>query len=509
MASRVGRREGRLVEAVVPVLTARGGDAADSGGGERGAGEQHGVNHGIERDGFVKLDDGDDPARATSSSLAHPPVRRMAAFSGKAELAGMRAHSSPSGAATRPRTSSETTASFAFVIATLNGASTVAATVATCARQANTFLVSDGSTDDTVGVARRAGATFALQLDENVGKPAAIHHSSRAAASRPLRVDLHRRRRHDRRRRLRRTDNQRFKPDVAIVCAKTASDWGHAQRWNPIVASRSFAYWKYQAFIRRGQSALGVMNAISGSNSVYRAEFLREVLRSDTPYVVDDTYWVLEAHRRNLGRIVYCPTTSARIQEPTTVRSWYKQNLRWMWGTFQGIIGHKIGRRATRFDLAYLGLLLDWLLFTLVTPIILAVARPQPRRPRQPRPHRAALRRRLRRLGRHRRHRPAQMAPRCALPRVVRHRLDRPRQPRPRRHQSDPATHRSLPLGIPRALRRRRLTTPTQTRPRTQPWPPFSPKPSPPPATHSSPPPGSVPAPSSSPPSAPTSPSAA
>jgi hypothetical protein len=49
---------------------------------------------------------------------------------------------------------------------------------------------------------------------------------------------------------------------------------------------------------------------------------------ADTPYVVDDTYWVLEAHRRNLGRIVYCPATSARIQEPTTVRSWYKQNLR-------------------------------------------------------------------------------------------------------------------------------------------------------------------------------------
>ena len=116
------------------------------------------------------------------------------------------------------------------------------------------------------------------------------------------------------------------------------------------------------------------MNAISGSNSVYRAEFLRQVLRPDTPYVVDDTYWVLEAQRRNLGRIVYCPTTSARIQEPTTVRSWYKQNLRWMWGTFQGIIGHKVGRRATPFDLAYLGLLLDWLLFTLVTPIILAVS---------------------------------------------------------------------------------------------------------------------------------------
>lgn len=157
-----------------------------------------------------------------------------------------------------------------------------------------------------------------------------------------------------------------------MVCAKTASDWGDAQRWNSIVASRAFAYWKYQAFIRRGQSALGVMNCISGSNSVYTSEFLRAVLRPDTPYVVDDTYWVLEAQRRKLGKIVYCPTTSARIQEPTTIRSWYKQNLRWLWGTFQGILGHKVGRRATKFDLAYVGLLIDWLLFAMITPLLLA-----------------------------------------------------------------------------------------------------------------------------------------
>ena len=265
-------------------------------------------------------------------------------------------------------------ASFAFVIASLNGAATIAASVSVCARQADTFIVSDGSTDDTVGVARDAGATFALQLATNVGKPAAIHRLV------------------DEERLLERYDlicivdddtiiaddfvaetTAAFRPGVAVVCAKTASDWGHAQRWNAIVGARAFAYWKYQTFIRRGQSALGVMNCISGSNSVYRSSFLREVLRPDTPYVVDDTYWVLEAQRRKLGRVVYCPTTSARIQEPTTVRSWYRQNLRWMWGTFQGIRGHKVGRRATLFDLTYVGLLIDWVLFTLVTPVVLAL----------------------------------------------------------------------------------------------------------------------------------------
>jgi poly-beta-1,6-N-acetyl-D-glucosamine synthase len=263
---------------------------------------------------------------------------------------------------------------FAFVIATLNGAATISKAVSVCSRQADTFVVSDGSTDDTVGVAMAAGATHALQLDENVGKPAAIYQL------------VHRLGLLDRYQLICIVDDdtvvadefveettRAFKPGVSVVCAKTESDWGHAQRWNPVVATRAFAYWKYQAFIRRGQSALGVMNCISGSNSVYTSAFLREVLRPDTPYVVDDTYWVLEAHRRKLGRLVYCPATSARIQEPTTIRSWYKQNLRWLWGTFQGIRGHKVGLRATKFDLAYAGLMLDWLLYAMVMPVVLGV----------------------------------------------------------------------------------------------------------------------------------------
>jgi len=265
-------------------------------------------------------------------------------------------------------------ATFAFVVATLNGAATLAPTVRACSRQADTFVVSDGSTDRSVQVARTAGATTAVQLDTNVGKPAAIYQL------------VHELRLLERYELICIVDDDTiidddfvsqttaaFKPGVAVVCAKTASDWGHQQRWNPIVASRAFAYWKYQAFIRRGQSALGVMNCISGSNSVYTSAFLAAVLRPDTPYVVDDTYWVLEAHRRQLGKIVYCPTTSAHTQEPTTIGSWYKQNLRWLWGTFQGILGHKVGRRATRFDLAYVGLILDWLMYALITPIFLTV----------------------------------------------------------------------------------------------------------------------------------------
>lgn len=259
------------------------------------------------------------------------------------------------------------------MIASLNGAGSLGTTVAACAAQADTYVVSDGSTDGTYDVAKESGATTVLQLDENVGKPAAIYNlvttlglcdkydllcivDDDTIVARNFVAET----------------SSRFSDGIAVVCAKTISDWNHKQRWNYVVAGRAFSYWKYQAFLRRGQSALGVMNCISGSNSVYTSDFLRQVLRPDTPYVVDDTYWVLEAQRKNLGKIVYDPYTSASIQEPTTLAAWYKQNLRWLHGTMQGIRGHRVGRRFTKFDLSYIGMMIDWLTFIVLMPFIIA-----------------------------------------------------------------------------------------------------------------------------------------
>ena len=50
------------------------------------------------------------------------------------------------------------------------------------------------------------------------------------------------------------------------------------------------------------------------------------------------------------------------MQDPTSLRDWYKQNLRWLWGTFQGILGHRVGRQVNTFDYAYLLLILRWVL---------------------------------------------------------------------------------------------------------------------------------------------------
>jgi cellulose synthase/poly-beta-1,6-N-acetylglucosamine synthase-like glycosyltransferase len=257
------------------------------------------------------------------------------------------------------------------IIACRNGEKEIGRAVARAVAQAPVYVVSDGSTDATAEVARAAGAEV-LELVANVGKPAAI-----ARALRHFEIV-------DRYETVAIIDDdtriasnfiveclRRMRAGIAIVVGKTASDWTHEVRWNPWVAARAFAYWKYQLFIRRGQSALNVMTCIAGSNSLYRTSVLAQVVSEQTPYIVDDTFWTLETHRRKLGRIVYAPKAVAHIQDPTSGRDWYKQNLRWLWGTMQGINGHKVGRRFTLFDVTYLGLILDWILYVVAFPAIL------------------------------------------------------------------------------------------------------------------------------------------
>lgn len=262
----------------------------------------------------------------------------------------------------------------AFLIATKNGAATVAETIRSAEAQGPVYVVSDGSDDDTVAVAEAAGAQV-LHLATNVGKPTALR-TAIDAFGLTRRYDAiaildddtvidpdfldHCRR--------------ALQPGVAIAVGKTMTRWDDDHAWNLWLASRAYGYWRYQATLRRGQSALNVMTCISGSNSVYRSELLDEVLVDQTPYIVDDTYWTLETHRRKLGRIVYVPEATAHICDPTNLRDWYKQNLRWIWGSFQGVWGHRVGRHASLFDVTYVMQIMDWVLYVVLAPLLVLLA---------------------------------------------------------------------------------------------------------------------------------------
>lgn len=262
----------------------------------------------------------------------------------------------------------------AVLIASKDGEATIGITVQSVGQQSEVYVVSDGSTDRTAEIAREAGATV-LDLEENVGKPAAIYKAMNE-------LDL-----------LNRYDTLAIldddttlepdfievgmkyfdNPDVAIVCGKTLSAWPNSHRWNVWVGSRMFTYWKYQLTIKRGQSAFGAVNCVSGSNSIYRTELLKEVVIEHTPYIVDDCYWAHETQRRKLGRIVYVPEATAYVQDPTDFRAWWKQNTRWLWGTCQAIYGHKVGRKASWFDFWYIALLIDWAFYLVGTPTIMTI----------------------------------------------------------------------------------------------------------------------------------------
>ncbi|MGZ4355934.1 MAG: glycosyltransferase family 2 protein [Gaiellaceae bacterium] len=262
----------------------------------------------------------------------------------------------------------------AVLIACKNGEATIGGVIRTAIDQADVFVVSDGSTDETAEVARRAGAAV-LEREVSGGKPEAL----RAGTER---FDL-----------LARYDyiavldddttvasdyvteiTERMEGDrgIAVASGRIESVWNHAQRWNPFIAMRAFMYWSYQATIKRGQNALRVVNVICGANSVFRADVFGELIKDDAPYAIDDMYWLAEIVRRRLGRVAYVHEARSWTMDPHTFREWYGQTVRWSWGQFQSIRGHRLGNPIQRdsgrrvgvrfswFDLAYLALLLDW-----------------------------------------------------------------------------------------------------------------------------------------------------
>jgi cellulose synthase/poly-beta-1,6-N-acetylglucosamine synthase-like glycosyltransferase len=267
----------------------------------------------------------------------------------------------------------------AILIACKNGEATIAATVRSAVEQADVFVISDGSTDRTAEEAQGAGATV-LARETSGGKPDAL----RAGNARFRLAE-----RYDYVAVL--DDDTTIAPDyvervttamdadagIAVASGRIESVWNHAQRWNPFIAMRAFMYWSYQATIKRGQNALRVVNVICGANSIFKADIFALLVEDDAPYAIDDMYWLAEIVRRRLGRVAYVHDARSSTIDPHTFTDWYRQTVRWSWGQFQSIRGHRLGNPVQRdrkrrlgvrfswFDFAYLALLADWLPYML------------------------------------------------------------------------------------------------------------------------------------------------
>jgi biofilm PGA synthesis N-glycosyltransferase PgaC len=267
----------------------------------------------------------------------------------------------------------------AVLIACKNGAETIAAAVSSAIEQADVYVVSDGSDDATVEIARKAGAVV-LERETSGGKPDALragNHAFGLASSYAYVAVL--------------DDDTILEPAymekllakldaderIAAASGRIDSVWDHARRWNLFIAMRAFMYWSYQTTIKRGQNALRVVNVICGANTAFRADVFAQLIDEDAPYAIDDMYWLAEIVRRKLGRVAFVHDARSWTIDPHRFGDWYKQTVRWSWGQFQSVRGHRLGvpiqRDATKrrgwgfswFDAAYLGLLVDWLSYAL------------------------------------------------------------------------------------------------------------------------------------------------
>ena len=126
--------------------------------------------------------------------------------------------------------------------------------------------------------------------------------------------------------------------------AKYAVAVGFVQslRGNWISTYRALTYTFSQHVTRRIQAHLGMISVFPGPITCFRTDILSKLEFGDSS-LTEDFDITLQVHRKKLGGIVFIPKAINYTQDPQTLRDFYKQNLRWQRGFFQGVKKHRIG----------------------------------------------------------------------------------------------------------------------------------------------------------------------
>lgn len=244
--------------------------------------------------------------------------------------------------------------SVAVIVAAHNEELVIAETIRSAARQVpahHVFVVSDGSTDDTVAVARAEGATV-FDLQPNRGKAGAIRaviDELRIAEDFEIVVLLD-------------ADSQLSDdylvsglaeftdPDVVAVAgrATTLLDPRPPTRMGRLlVAYRERLYLSVQYLQKFGQAArhINAVSIVPGFASMYRTRILADIDIDAPGLVIEDYNMTFEVHAKSLGRIAFRPSAAiALTQDPDNLRDYRKQVRRWSLGFWQTVRRHGLHR---------------------------------------------------------------------------------------------------------------------------------------------------------------------
>ncbi len=248
----------------------------------------------------------------------------------------------------------------------------------------NVHVVSDGSTDATVQIARHAGARV-IETKENVGKAGALQEAierfglvRRFALVMLLDADT-------------RVQPGYFgaalpmfaDPKVVAVagCVRTALDRKLSPSGNVLVGHRTRIYTVGQRALKFGQTYLrsNATPIVPGFASLYRTRVLPKIDMNPPGLVIEDFNMTFEVYQKRLGKVGFNLGAVAVTQDPDNFRDYVRQTKRWAVGLWQTVRRHP--PRANLFTamlaLLLLELVTSSVLFALLPLVLLVLAVPE------------------------------------------------------------------------------------------------------------------------------------
>lgn len=244
---------------------------------------------------------------------------------------------------------------------------------------ANVFVGSDGSTDNTVEIARQWGCNVS-DIQPNGGKARVLDYLLKEfAIAKRFAVIL-----------ILDADSELEKdyfehalpvfddPAVAAVAGHAIPRWKSGpgvQLSRYFIAYRIRLYALTQMVLRYGQTwkYVNVSFIVPGFASMYRTGLLEKIDITAPGLVIEDFNMTFELHHKRLGRIAYTPAARCVCQDPGKFSDYVNQVRRWYLGFWQTVLRH--GVWAGRFWLALAFFIVEMLLQCMVflmLPVVLA-----------------------------------------------------------------------------------------------------------------------------------------
>ncbi len=217
----------------------------------------------------------------------------------------------------------------------------------------NIFVVSDGSKDKTVCLARKAGVKT-LALKKNYGKAKAIFKLIK-------KFDLTKHYQYilfsDADSRLEKNFLSVIKP---IIYQKPACIVGtvKSDRQGLISAFRTYEYGFSHLIFKNAQNATKTLAIAPGCASLYRSDVLEKLNFQNGP-LTEDFDLTLQIHQQKLGKVVYVSKATVITQDPLTLKDYWQQVLRWNTGFWQNIFLHRLYLPTKKINLEVMLLALD------------------------------------------------------------------------------------------------------------------------------------------------------